>query len=94
MGVNWGQASSAQLPPAKVVNGLLLPNGVTRVKLSDADPSVLESLSGSGVAVVVGIRNEMLRNLNQSKKAAMSWVHDNVTRYFSDNGAGSGVKIE
>ncbi|KAF3330754.1 glucan endo-1,3-beta-glucosidase 9-like protein [Carex littledalei] len=36
----------------------------------------------------------MLRYLSQSKKAAASWVHDNVTRYFSDNRAGGGVQIE
>lgn len=94
VGVNWGLASSTPLPPSKVVNGLLLSNGVTRVKLPDADPTVLESLSGSGIEVIVGIRNEMLRYLSQSKKAAASWVHDNVTRYYSDNRAGGGVQIE
>ncbi|KAJ4793127.1 hypothetical protein LUZ62_044373 [Rhynchospora pubera] len=94
VGVNWGLDSSNPLPPSKVVNELLLPNGVTRVKLPDADPGVLQSLSGSGIGVIVGIRNDMLRNLSQSKKAAASWVHDNVTRYFSDNGAGSGVRID
>jgi Glycosyl hydrolases family 17 len=94
VGVNWGLASSNPLTPAKVVSGLLLPNDVTRVKLSDADPTVLQSLSGSGIAAIVGIRNEMLRDLSQSRKAAASWVHDNVTRYFSDHGAGSGVQIE
>lgn len=94
VGANWGLASSTPLPPSKVVNGLLLANGVTRVKLPDADPTVLESLSGSGIGVIVGIRNEMLRYLSQSKKAAASWVHDNVTRYYSDNRAGGGVQIE
>ncbi|XP_030524454.2 glucan endo-1,3-beta-glucosidase 9 isoform X1 [Rhodamnia argentea] len=91
IGVNWGTASSHPLPPPKVVE-LLKSNNVSRVKLSDADPDVLRSLSGSGIAVTVGIPNLMLRTLNSSKKAAESWVHDNVTRYFP--AGGPRVRIE
>ncbi|XP_072975866.1 glucan endo-1,3-beta-glucosidase 9 [Typha angustifolia] len=94
LGVNWGTASSHPLPPSKVVSGLLLPNGIARVKLADADPAVLESLSGSGIGVAVGVRNEVLRELSASKKAAASWVHDNVTRYLPPGGSGGGVRIE
>ncbi|MQM01844.1 hypothetical protein Taro_034602 [Colocasia esculenta] len=94
VGVNWGTASSHPLPPSKVVAGLLKANNVTRVKLSDADPLALESLSGTGIGVVVGIPNEMLAGLNASRKAAESWVHDNVTRYISGNAGGGGARIE
>uniref|UniRef100_A0A1D1Y8Z7 glucan endo-1,3-beta-D-glucosidase n=1 Tax=Anthurium amnicola TaxID=1678845 RepID=A0A1D1Y8Z7_9ARAE len=94
VGVNWGTASSHPLPPAKVVAGLLRANNISRVKLSDADPVVLESLSGTSIGVVVGIPNEMLSGLNASRKAAETWVHDNVTRYVSGNAGGSGVRIE
>ncbi|OUZ99164.1 Glycoside hydrolase [Macleaya cordata] len=91
IGVNWGTSASHPLPPSKVVE-LLKANKISKVKLFDADPTVLESLSGSGIDVTVGIPNSMLKSLNASKKAAESWVHNNLTRYLSDGGGG--VKIE
>ncbi|KAK9940865.1 hypothetical protein M0R45_017505 [Rubus argutus] len=91
VGVNWGTTASHPLPAAKVVE-LLKSNNITRVKLFDADPLVLEALSGSNLGVTVGIPNALLKSLNSSKKAAESWVHDNVTRYVSSGG--SRVKIE
>ncbi|KAJ0020954.1 hypothetical protein Pint_32470 [Pistacia integerrima] len=92
IGVNWGTTASHPLPPPKVVE-LLKSNNITKVKLFDADPLVLQALSGSNIAVTVAIPNSMLKSLNSSKKAAKSWVHDNVTRYIS-SGGGSRVKIE
>lgn len=91
IGVNWGTSASHPLPPAQVVQ-LLKANNVTKVKLFDADPDVLQALAGSNIYVTVGIPNSMLRSLNSSLKAAESWVHDNLTRYVSD-GAGS-VRVE
>ncbi|KAE8039333.1 hypothetical protein FH972_011757 [Carpinus fangiana] len=91
VGVNWGTAASHPLPPPVVVE-LLKSNNITKVKLFDADPLVLQALSGSNIGVIVGIPNSMLKSFNSSKKAAESWVHDNVTRYFSNGG--SGVRIE
>ncbi|KAL0458504.1 UNVERIFIED_CONTAM: Glucan endo-1,3-beta-glucosidase 9 [Sesamum latifolium] len=83
LGVNWGTAASHPLPPQKVVE-LLKANNIGKVKLFDADPLVLQSLSGSNIHVTVGVPNSMLRSLNSSLKAAESWVHDNLTRFVSD----------
>lgn len=83
IGVNWGRAASHPLPPWKVVE-LLKSNGITKVKLLDSNPEVLESLYGSNIDVTVGVPNSMLRSLNSSFKVAQSWVHDNLARYFSD----------
>ncbi|KAG0503240.1 hypothetical protein HPP92_003312 [Vanilla planifolia] len=94
VGVNWGFSSSHPLPPATVVSGLLRANNISKVKLFDAQPAVLESLAGSGTSVVVGIPNEMIAVLNSSKKAAATWVHDNITRYFHNGGVGNGFHIE
>ncbi|XP_057954273.1 glucan endo-1,3-beta-glucosidase 9 [Malania oleifera] len=92
IGVNWGATASHPLPPSQAV-ALLKSNNISKVKLFDADPLVLQALAGSSIGVAVGIPNSMLRNLNSSKKAAQSWVHDNVTRYLS-NGGSAGVRIE
>jgi len=91
VGVNWGRNASHPLPPSKVVE-LLKANNVTRVRLYDADPSVLEALSGSRIQAMVGIPNSMLHSFNSSLKAAQSWVHNNLTRYFS-NGS-SKIRIQ
>lgn len=90
IGVNWGTASSHPLPPPVVVQ-LLRSNRVSKVRLLDADPVLLQALPGSDIDVTVGIPNVMLRSVNSSLKAAESWVHDNVTRYFS---GGRRVRIE
>ncbi|KAL2899285.1 Glucan endo-1 3-beta-glucosidase 9 [Bienertia sinuspersici] len=84
IGVNWGRNSSHPLPPSKVVQ-LLKSNNVTKVRLFNADPSVLEALQGSKIEVILGIPNSMLPKLNSSLKVAQSWVHDNLTRYLSDS---------
>lgn len=92
IGFNYGTSSSHPLPPSKVVTGLLQPNNITKIKLFDANAEALESLSSlSGFSVIIGIPNDMLKLLNQSKKAAGSWVHDNVTRYLASTG---GLSIE
>ncbi|XP_023512981.1 glucan endo-1,3-beta-glucosidase 9 [Cucurbita pepo subsp. pepo] len=91
VGFNWGTAASHPLPPVKVVD-LLNSNNITKIKLLDPNPLVLQALSGSNVQVTVGIPNLMLKILNSSRKAAESWVHDNVTRYLS--GGAGGVRIE
>ncbi|KAJ9543433.1 hypothetical protein OSB04_023140 [Centaurea solstitialis] len=84
IGVNWGTTASHPLPPSKVVELLKL-NKINKVKLFDSNPQILESLSGTNIAVTVGIPNSMLHALNSSVKAAESWVHDNLTRYLSSD---------
>nr|GLL42907.1 glucan endo-1,3-beta-glucosidase 9 isoform X1 [Ipomoea trifida] len=91
VGVNWGRAASHPLPADKVVQ-ILKANGITKVKLSEPYPEALDSLSGAKIDVTVSIPDSMLRGLNSSLKAAQSWVHDNITRYFSE--ASSKVRIE
>ncbi|GAA0148396.1 hypothetical protein Leryth_002745 [Lithospermum erythrorhizon] len=82
VGVNWGSNASHPLPPAKVVE-LLKSNNINKVKLFDANPQVLEAISGTKIVVSVGIPNSMLRSFNASLKAAENWVHDNLTRFTS-----------
>lgn len=91
VGVNWGTTASHPLPPPKVVE-LLKSNNISKVKLFDADPVVLQALSGSNIDVTVGIPNSMLKSLNSSLKVAEAWVHDNLTRYLANGGGG--VRIE
>ncbi|CAN6469715.1 unnamed protein product [Victoria cruziana] len=90
IGVNWGRKSSDPLPPSVVVS-MLKANNISRVRVFEAEADVMEGLSGSGLKVMLGIPDSMLKPLSLSKTAAEKWVHDNVTRYSSKTG---GVLIE
>lgn len=85
VGVNWGTVSAHRMPPPVVVD-LLRANGIAKVKLFDADPAVLRALAGSGVQVMVGIRNEELAGIAASPAAADAWVAQNVSRYVAARG--------
>ncbi|WOL19203.1 hypothetical protein Cni_G28000 [Canna indica] len=85
VGVNWGTLSSHKLPPAVVVD-LMRENKIGKVKLFDADPDVLRALKGSGIAVMVGIPNELLAVLASSIAASDLWVSQNVSRFMVKGG--------
>ncbi|KAL8472033.1 hypothetical protein ACS0TY_029313 [Phlomoides rotata] len=78
IGANWGTQSSHRLPPSTVVR-MLRENSIQKVKLFDADYDTLKALGNSGIEVMVGIPNDMLATLANSRKAAETWVSKNVT---------------
>lgn len=85
IGVNWGVQSTHPLSPSKVVK-MLKDNGIQKVKLFDADPSILSALKKSGIQVMVGIPNDMLYTLANSVQAAEKWVSKNVSAHVSSGG--------
>ena len=52
LGVNWGTVSSHKLAPETVIQ-LLKDNGIQKVKLFDADPTILKALAGAGRDAVI-----------------------------------------
>lgn len=85
IGVNWGTQATHPLPPATVVK-MLRENGFQKVKLFDADSTILNALGRSGIQVMVGIPNDMLSTLASSVQAAENWVAKNVSSHVSSNG--------
>lgn len=85
IGVNWGTLSSHRLQPSIVVD-LMKDNKISKVKLFDADPTVLRALVGSGIQVMLGIPNDMLGLLGSSPAASDLWVSQNVSRYLVKGG--------
>ena len=83
IGVNWGTQLSHQLPASTVVR-LLQDNGFDRVKLFDAEDTILGALKGSGIQVMVGIPNDLLADLAGGGKAADNWVAKNVSGHVRD----------
>ncbi|KAL0312278.1 UNVERIFIED_CONTAM: Glucan endo-1,3-beta-glucosidase 5 [Sesamum radiatum] len=84
IGANWGTQATHPLHPSIVVK-LLKDNGIQKVKLFDAEATVLNALSGSGIEVMVGIPNDMLSTLANSVDAAERWVERNVSAHVSSN---------
>ncbi|GLT67503.1 hypothetical protein SLA2020_398080 [Shorea laevis] len=84
IGVNWGTQASHPLPPSTVVR-MLVDNGFQKVKLFDADSSILNALGKSGLQVMVGIPNDMLSALANDMQAAENWVAKNVSSHISSN---------
>lgn len=82
IGVNWGTLSQHRLSAQTVVD-LLKQNKISKVKLFDADPEVLNALRGTQIQVMVGIPNDFLSILSSSPPAADSWVRNNLSSYIS-----------
>lgn len=85
VGVNWGTMATHQLPPKKVVK-MLMENGFRKLKLFDADDSIMVALMGTDIEVMLAIPNVMLHKISNTPKAADSWVYENVTCYLFTGG--------
>ncbi|GAA0171815.1 glucosidase [Lithospermum erythrorhizon] len=76
LGINYGRIADNLPPPEKAV--LLIKSlGATRVKLYDADPTVLTAFANTNIEIIVGLGNEYLVTMQEQEKA-LSWVKTNV----------------
>jgi exo-beta-1,3-glucanase (GH17 family) len=76
VGINYGQIAN-NLPTPSRVAILLGTLNVTRVKLYDADPNVLQAFSNSNVDFIVGLGNGNLQDMADPLKA-QNWIEQNV----------------
>ncbi|XP_023731102.1 glucan endo-1,3-beta-glucosidase 12 [Lactuca sativa] len=81
IGINYGRIGG-DLPSASKVVKLLKSQGIGRVKVYDTDPSVLRSLSGSGIKVTVNLPNELLYAAASKQSFANKWVQRNIKAYY------------
>nr|GMC81889.1 glucan endo-1,3-beta-glucosidase 8-like [Ipomoea batatas] len=89
VGVNWGDISSHPLPPKSVVK-MLKANGIKKVKLFNSPEPILNALAGTGIEVMIGTPNALLKDL-VNYDVAKAFVKENVTRYNPTSP--DGVKI-
>lgn len=75
-GINYGQIAN-NLPSPSRVSVLLQTLNVSRVKLYDADPNVLQAFSNSQVDFIIGLGNENLQNMKDPLKA-QAWIQQHV----------------
>ncbi|GAB2274604.1 hypothetical protein Dimus_009372 [Dionaea muscipula] len=81
VGINYGQIANNLPTPTRVAT-LLQDIEVTRVKLYDADPNVLQAFSGTGVEFIICLGNEYLPNMS-NPNMAQSWILTNVQPFLS-----------
>lgn len=82
-GINYGRIADNIPSPDEVVT-LLRAAKIKNVRIYDADHSVLEAFSGTGLEIVVGVPNGNLKDMNASEDHALSWVKENVQSFLPD----------
>ncbi|TVU38681.1 hypothetical protein EJB05_12065, partial [Eragrostis curvula] len=81
VGVCYGTVATNLPDPAKV-SQLLKQNGITMVRIYDANPTVLTSLANTGIKVMVMLPNQNIAAAAADTSYAQQWVQDNVKAYY------------
>ncbi|KAF8718472.1 hypothetical protein HU200_025239 [Digitaria exilis] len=82
LGINYGRVGN-NLPPPQSVLPLLEALGIGRVRMYDADPTVLRAFARTGVELIVGVPDESLAAVAAPGGAAQ-WLKDNVVPFLPD----------
>ncbi|OEL25064.1 Glucan endo-1,3-beta-glucosidase 13 [Dichanthelium oligosanthes] len=81
VGVKYGRVANDLPDPASVVQ-LLKQNGITMVKLYDANQKVLTSLANTGIKVMVMLPNKDLAAAASDASYALRWARSSVAAYY------------
>ncbi|CAN6198111.1 unnamed protein product [Urochloa humidicola] len=82
VGVCWGTVADNLPGPALVVQQLLKPNSITKVRIYDTNSTVINALANTGIKLMVALPNELLASAASSASNARQWVQDNVAKYY------------
>ncbi|CAI9092924.1 OLC1v1028292C1 [Oldenlandia corymbosa var. corymbosa] len=78
VGVCYGRVAS-NLPPSSDVINIIKSNGISRIRLFNADPEGLRPFSGTGIELMIGIPNEVLPTLaNGMISTSINWLQSNI----------------
>eukprot|EP00250_Pteridium_aquilinum_P012223 c20582_g1_i1 orf=145-1395(-) len=88
LGVNYGTLGN-NLPSAAQVATFLNstskgPMSISKIKIFDADPSILLAFANTGIDIIIGVNNADLLEIGQraTTSAAAQWVESNVAAYL------------
>lgn len=80
LGINYGQLGSGLPPPEQAVL-LVRSIGATRVKIFDANPTILRMFANTGIELTVMVKNEEISAVLNLDRA-LAWVKSNVVPYL------------
>ncbi|XP_042426792.1 glucan endo-1,3-beta-glucosidase 4-like isoform X1 [Zingiber officinale] len=80
VGINIGTQMST-LPSAEVIVSILKTQQIKHVRLFDADHQILNALANTGIEVIVGVPNDQLLRIGESRSDAADWINKNVAAY-------------
>ncbi|XP_026443025.1 putative glucan endo-1,3-beta-glucosidase GVI [Papaver somniferum] len=80
VGVNYGRLGNNLPSPAAVIS-LLKSRKINHIRLFSPDKDVLNSLRGSGVKVVLGVRNQDIRRIGNDPAYARTWIKTNIVAF-------------
>lgn len=83
IGVSYDSKDSTLPSPKKLVE-LLMKHDLPHVRLLDANPIVLETLSGTGIEVAVSMKYKQTKDIGKSKSRAALWLKKNVMGFMPD----------
>ena len=78
LGIYYGHVAN-NLPPTFEVINILKSNGISNVRIFDADPVTLQSFSRIGINLTIGIPNEILPSIASNTPIfALQWLRTNI----------------
>ncbi|GAV82496.1 Glyco_hydro_17 domain-containing protein [Cephalotus follicularis] len=80
-GINYGRIADNIPSPEEVVT-LLRAAKIKNVRIYDADHSVLNAFSGTGLEIVVGLPNGYLKEMSANEDSALNWTKENVQSFL------------
>ncbi|KAK1440217.1 hypothetical protein QVD17_06042 [Tagetes erecta] len=80
IGVNYGRIANNLPNPTQVIQ-LLNTTGITHIKLFDTDPTVIQTLSGTGISTIVALPNDHLSSAATNQTYTDTWVQSNILPY-------------
>ncbi|KAM7253900.1 hypothetical protein ACFE04_031582 [Oxalis oulophora] len=83
IGVNYGVLGN-NLPPPPDVIALIKSRGITKVRIFEPFPDILDALSGSGIEVIVGSLNSDIQPLANDLSFARTWVLNHVVPFATN----------
>ncbi|KAJ1393409.1 Glycoside hydrolase family 17 [Sesbania bispinosa] len=81
-GINYGQVGNNLPPPDKVLK-LFSSFQITKTRIYDTNPQILQTFANSNVEVIVTIENQILIQLNDPQQA-LQWVSNHIKPYLPD----------
>ncbi|OIV89329.1 hypothetical protein TanjilG_23292 [Lupinus angustifolius] len=81
-GINYGQIANNLPPPEKVLE-LFSYFKITKTRIYDTSPQILNAFANSNIEVIVTIENGILSQLNDPQQA-LQWVSDHIKPYLPD----------